>query len=270
MLNSSLLPSFIRNVFTTQQSSEAFASPTTSTSHVQLSTELDHTREFSAPGMRTKMVGMTRENNSTALLQPTIAETEGSHDGAAVGKAGATTTATVDISIKTYNFAPSPASSNLSSAPTSPNLTSRNNNDDQDSSTLSISSPLSSAASRSPSPPSELDLGLSYPSPLPSHESASSHEGSPTPTLEQAMQRRVRAREQEPEQDQAPPAKRRRTTEPKVRTTEYLDLSQGSLHEDQQLTDRLLKTLHNARKIVVVAGAGISVSAGSKSRNPPS
>jgi NAD-dependent histone deacetylase SIR2 len=67
-----------------------------------------------------------------------------------------------------------------------------------------------------------------------------------------------------------PPAKKRRITEPKPRVTEYLDLhAQPSNEEEQQRMnaqlERLLKVLRKKRKIVVVAGAGISVSAGSMS-----
>ena len=59
------------------------------------------------------------------------------------------------------------------------------------------------------------------------------------------------------------PAKRRKTVEPKERTAEYLDLSRSDVEEDElpQL-QRLLSVLHKKRKIVVIAGAGISVSAG--------
>ncbi|CAN9287491.1 unnamed protein product [Alternaria alternata] len=58
-------------------------------------------------------------------------------------------------------------------------------------------------------------------------------------------------------------AKRRKTAEPKERTAEYLDLSGSSVEEEElpQL-QRLLSVLHKKRKIVVIAGAGISVSAG--------
>ena len=71
-----------------------------------------------------------------------------------------------------------------------------------------------------------------------------------------------------------PPTKKRRVKKPEGRTTRYLDLRSGSLGtsegreassvEEQLQLDRLLKVLRNKRKIVVVAGAGISVSAGSK------
>lgn len=64
-----------------------------------------------------------------------------------------------------------------------------------------------------------------------------------------------------------PPAKRRRLTrEPEERTTEYLDLRSGDVDPDQQdELDRVMRVLHKHKKIVVIAGAGMSVSAGSKS-----
>lgn len=62
--------------------------------------------------------------------------------------------------------------------------------------------------------------------------------------------------------DGGPPAKRRRIS--KERTTEYLDLRASSLDDEQQeQLDRVLHVLHKQQKIVVIAGAGISVSAGS-------
>lgn len=61
------------------------------------------------------------------------------------------------------------------------------------------------------------------------------------------------------------PAKRRRlspTTDANGRTTHYLDLTQDMSDEDKPQLKRLLDVLHKKRKIVVIAGAGISVSAG--------
>lgn len=61
-----------------------------------------------------------------------------------------------------------------------------------------------------------------------------------------------------------PPAKKRKITEQSSRTTEHIDLE--SLDETAEFhLDRLLHVLRRKKKIVVVAGAGISVSAGSKS-----
>jgi NAD-dependent histone deacetylase SIR2 len=58
------------------------------------------------------------------------------------------------------------------------------------------------------------------------------------------------------------PRKKRKLADPKVRTTERLDLRRDLREADKPQLDRLLKTLHKKRKIVVIAGAGISVSAG--------
>lgn len=59
------------------------------------------------------------------------------------------------------------------------------------------------------------------------------------------------------------PRKRRKLADPKERTADYLDLSRSEVDEEElpQL-QRLLNVLHKKRKIVVIAGAGISVSAG--------
>lgn len=63
--------------------------------------------------------------------------------------------------------------------------------------------------------------------------------------------------------DDAPPAKRRKVTQPKQRNTEALDLEKRDEAAETQL-DRLLSVLRRKKKIVVIAGAGISVSAGSE------
>lgn len=61
------------------------------------------------------------------------------------------------------------------------------------------------------------------------------------------------------------PAKRRKVTH-KERTTEYLDLraSYNPSQDNENLLRRLTTTLRKKQKIVVIAGAGISVSAGSE------
>lgn len=64
--------------------------------------------------------------------------------------------------------------------------------------------------------------------------------------------------------DGPPPAKRRKVTARKPRTTEHLDLDNRDDAGEAHL-DRLLHVLRTKKKIVVIAGAGISVSAGSKS-----
>ncbi|KAF3763533.1 DHS-like NAD/FAD-binding domain-containing protein, partial [Cryphonectria parasitica EP155] len=57
------------------------------------------------------------------------------------------------------------------------------------------------------------------------------------------------------------PAKKRRKAEQKPRSTERLDLTNEDAADETQL-NRLLDVLRTKRKIVVIAGAGISVSAG--------
>ncbi|RFU79026.1 nad-dependent histone deacetylase sir2 [Trichoderma arundinaceum] len=66
--------------------------------------------------------------------------------------------------------------------------------------------------------------------------------------------------------DEQPPAKRRKVYQPKERKTEYLNYMNK---EDKDMTDaekaqekRLIAALRKKKKIVVIAGAGISVSAG--------
>ncbi|KAH8808227.1 DHS-like NAD/FAD-binding domain-containing protein [Xylogone sp. PMI_703] len=112
------------------------------------------------------------------------------------------------------------------------------------------SSPLSNL-SRSPSPP------LDYPSP----SSSTLCENGPQSKENDAPGRL--------ENDEPPPAKKRKVVEPKERKTEYLNLRhlyEGSdeeyLKRQHQQLQRLVKILRKKRKIVVIAGAGISVSAG--------
>lgn len=67
--------------------------------------------------------------------------------------------------------------------------------------------------------------------------------------------------------DGPPPAKRRRISrDPRERTTEFLDLRSGVVEPEQQEDlERVLNILHKRQKIVVIAGAGMSVAAGSES-----
>ncbi|KAF2173212.1 hypothetical protein M409DRAFT_62785 [Zasmidium cellare ATCC 36951] len=115
------------------------------------------------------------------------------------------------------------------------------------------SSPLSSLAS-SPSPPPDMPpifQSHAYPSPPASQQT--SHNGSPVPD--------GMASSASSDKDGPPPAKRRRIS--KDRSADYLDLYADTIDPDQQAQlDRLLKVLHKRQKIVVIAGAGISVSAG--------
>ena len=116
------------------------------------------------------------------------------------------------------------------------------------------------------SPLSELsDSDLPYPSspppecalqslPSPSSSRRSSAKASPAP---QDMPSPPSSNDDDP-----PPAKRRKLTDPKERTTEYLDLTKDITDEEKPQLQRLLNVLHKKRKIVVIAGAGISVSAG--------
>ena len=117
-----------------------------------------------------------------------------------------------------------------------------------------LSSPLSSIGSRSPSLPAD------YPSPVSSNVSETG--------LSQAQKR------ESPEglidDKDLPPAKKLKITKPKELKTEYLDLSalNESVDEtDHKLNDqklrKLTEVLRSKRNIVVIAGAGISVSAGS-------
>ena len=63
--------------------------------------------------------------------------------------------------------------------------------------------------------------------------------------------------------DGPPPTKRRRIAAPaKPRTTTYIDLENRGEEEDEGL-ERLMTALRKKKKIVAIAGAGISVSAGS-------
>ena len=114
-----------------------------------------------------------------------------------------------------------------------------------DDSLSDLSSDLSST--RSMSPPQD------YPSPVSSQE-----QDRYNPEMRSVRKRTLNDNE-------IPVAKKRKTAEPKPRTTEYLDLSQSTKEQQPQI-DILLKALRKRRKIVVIAGAGISVSAGSMSR----
>jgi NAD-dependent histone deacetylase SIR2 len=117
-----------------------------------------------------------------------------------------------------------------------------------------MSSPLSSVPSLSPPPPDY------YPSPSSSSQELSRTSSQESLSLPVAV----------PPTDECPPAKKRKIAEPKPRTTAYLDLrsrngdAAGEVeHSQRPQFDLLLKVLRKKRKIVVIAGAGISVSAGS-------
>lgn len=113
-----------------------------------------------------------------------------------------------------------------------------------------LSSDLSSVGSLSPPLPS-----FDYPSPQSSQDQTSEISGSQQSCLK---------RFGEPTEI---PLRKRRKIEPRPRTTEYLDLQAqyDPLCSNQQAQlDTLLGVLRKKKKIVVIAGAGISVSAGSK------
>ncbi|CAP69556.1 uncharacterized protein PODANS_1_12140 [Podospora anserina S mat+] len=117
------------------------------------------------------------------------------------------------------------------------------------------SSPLS-VLSQSPSPPSPaMDVSNRYPSPSASATtsgSATPRKSYDMPDLSGEIQVRT---------DGPPPTKRRRVAAPRPRTTKYVDLENYD-NEDQENLQRLLTALRKKKKIVVIAGAGISVSAG--------
>ncbi|RLL98284.1 hypothetical protein CFD26_106932 [Aspergillus turcosus] len=119
-----------------------------------------------------------------------------------------------------------------------------NSIDMDDSSDLSELSELSEMSSPPPSP----QLPPSFiPSPPPSQDAGESSSA---------------ARGQD---GLSPARKKRRVAAPKERTTQHLDLSGAaglSFGEQQAKVDLLVKTLRRHRKIVVIAGAGISTSAG--------
>lgn len=113
-----------------------------------------------------------------------------------------------------------------------------------DDSLSDLSSDLSST--RSMSPPQD------YPSPVSSQEQETSNSLDMAPSKKRAS-----------DDNNISIAKKRRTVEPKPRTTEYLDLRCQSAIQQKTQLDILMKVLRKRRKIVVIAGAGISVSAGS-------
>ncbi|KAK5652558.1 hypothetical protein OQA88_10319 [Cercophora sp. LCS_1] len=120
------------------------------------------------------------------------------------------------------------------------------------------SSPLSilSQSPSLPSSPLNMDVAKRYPSPT-SSAVASGSESPKKPSSKPNSTREIQVRTDGP-----PPTKRRRIAAPTgPRTTTYVDLESRSEEEDSQL-DKLLSALRKKKKIVVIAGAGISVSAG--------
>ncbi|KAI5285878.1 hypothetical protein KEM55_000477, partial [Ascosphaera atra] len=107
------------------------------------------------------------------------------------------------------------------------------------------------------------------------HTGQSKNAGSATKSNPAGMAKKdeqVQPEEQQQQQAQQPPTKRRRVaSKPKAFRT--LDLN-GSAEElgpgQKEALELLLKTLRKKKKIVVIAGAGISVSAGSECCYPTS
>lgn len=106
-----------------------------------------------------------------------------------------------------------------------------------------------------------MDASSRYPSP--SSTAPQSGSASPLKLQDSTQSGEIQVRTDGDGDVSMPPAKRRRTAAPrKPRTTEHLDLDLRDDDGEAQL-DRLLSVLRTKKKIVVVAGAGISVSAGS-------
>ncbi|KDN69858.1 putative Sir2 family protein [Colletotrichum sublineola] len=142
-------------------------------------------------------------------------------------------------------------------------------------SSSTLSSPLS-VLSKSPSIPSSpeiaLDASKRYPSPTSSMPSGVQSpiklelvdDSVPAIKLDDASDSINVSANDAPDAtdapDAQPPRKRRKVTPPKERTTEYLNLDECDV-DDSNLA-RLVSALKKRKKIVVIAGAGISVSAG--------
>ena len=105
------------------------------------------------------------------------------------------------------------------------------------------------------------DAAKRYPSP----SSTASGTQSPVKTGDGIFDDAMREKLNSLTDDGPPPAKKRRVTPPKERTTEYLDLTKPEHEfnaEDNRQMERLVAALRKKKKVVVIAGAGISVSAG--------
>lgn len=112
-----------------------------------------------------------------------------------------------------------------------------------------LSSELSSIGSTPSSPPSPYD----YPSPISSQD------------VNNDSSSQTSSRKRTPDETEAPPVTKRRKIEPKPRITQYLNLNiplYGSTPDQSEQLALLTKLLRKRRKIVVIAGAGISTSAG--------
>ncbi|RGP74318.1 hypothetical protein FLONG3_6097 [Fusarium longipes] len=126
-----------------------------------------------------------------------------------------------------------------------------------------LSSPLStlSKTPSAPSSPTMIDPTRRYPSP----STTASGPHSPAKMSDLPSEDEIVAKPLDASAQGPPPAKKRRISPPKERTTEYLDLmkpDEEQTEEDTRQLNRLLDTLRKKKKIVVIAGAGISVAAG--------
>lgn len=127
-----------------------------------------------------------------------------------------------------------------------------------------FSSPLSSL-SKTPSLPNSPTLPQDAAKRYPSPSSTASGTQSPTKMGDGIFEAEMREKLNTLTEDGPPPAKKRRIAPPKERTTEYLDLTKPDEEfnaEDNRQMERLLTALRKKKKVVVIAGAGISVSAG--------
>ncbi|KAF6843646.1 nad-dependent histone deacetylase sir2 [Colletotrichum musicola] len=134
---------------------------------------------------------------------------------------------------------------------------------------MPLSSPLS-MLSKPPSAPStnevNMDASKRYPSPTSSMPSGAqspltletTDDSVPAIKLDNAADS-INVNSSDSNEGQ-PPRKRRKITPPKERTTEHLDLEKCD--ENDEKLARLVSALKKRKKIVVIAGAGISVSAG--------
>ncbi|KAG9249667.1 DHS-like NAD/FAD-binding domain-containing protein [Emericellopsis atlantica] len=140
------------------------------------------------------------------------------------------------------------------------------------------SSPLSNISrtpsiESSPEPVALNDLSHRYPSPMSTTTASGSHtpvKRTVLPTAPKAKSGPKKSRLQrssppESEDGQPAPKKRKVGMSSKERTTEYLDLMKDDTEwtdEDDAQLERLTNALKKKKKIVVIAGAGISVAAG--------
>ncbi|PSN72873.1 DHS-like NAD/FAD-binding domain-containing protein [Corynespora cassiicola Philippines] len=110
-----------------------------------------------------------------------------------------------------------------------------------------------SELSKSPTPPPGFTFASERPYPSPSASQQSSAKTSPAPDNMATPPS---------SNDDDPRPRKKRKAEPKERTTERLDLTRDLSDEDKVIMERLINAVHKKRKIVIIAGAGISTSSG--------